>query len=267
MTSSLTSPKLAALLLAVLPATSWTLGQEGKTQDTGSEADKSAPPQALDARERKQREEAEASFQVADYNGDGWISFREARESQDMDRTRFHAIDKDGDGRISKDEFIAQYLKSVRQVGAFKTPKPDPEATDAPSVAELLESEPAAEAPEPEPLTPEAPPTLDDTAPAQLPAISAVDLFGQATPREQSFQASPEPDRIIGPVPSFRRLDLDNDGGITRGDLTVLTRGAGIDVRTNAVLAALDVDGDGAISQDEFYASMSHVDSAPAAPR
>ncbi len=261
MTPSLPSIKLTALLLALLPATSWTLSQGG-SEDGPAERPVPRPPQAvLDAREEKQREAAAAAFEVADYNGDGWISFREARESQDMDRTRFHAIDKDGDGRISEEEFTAQYHKSVRQDGPIKTPRPDPEAAEAPSVAEALEDEPAVEAAEP--LVP----LVVEEAPAPAtPAVSVIELFGGATPREQTFQSSPEPAQIVGPVPSFRRVDLDNDGGITRDDLIELSRGAGIDVRANAVLAALDRDGDGAISEAEFYASMSHEDgSQPAA--
>ena len=57
-------------------------------------------------------------------------------------------------------------------------------------------------------------------------------------------------------MPSFRRLDFDDDGGIDRDDLELLIFGSGIEVRPNALIATFDTDGDGAISEAEFFASM-----------
>ena len=61
---------------------------------------------------------------------------------------------------------------------------------------------------------------------------------------------------IPGPVPSFRRLDLDNDGKITAEDLLALQRPMQLPVRYAAVLATLDTNGDGGIDATEFAASM-----------
>lgn len=81
-------------------------------------------------------------------------------------------------------------------------------------------------------------------------------LFGQVTPRDQSFATLPQPPLIQGPVPTFRRLDLDNDGGITLDDLEALRAAAQFSVRTTAVFAALDVDQDGRLSEAELYGAM-----------
>jgi Ca2+-binding EF-hand superfamily protein len=81
-------------------------------------------------------------------------------------------------------------------------------------------------------------------------------LFGQVTPREQGYNTSPQPPQISGPVPTFRRLDLDNDGYITVEDLETLRAAAQYSVRTTAIFAALDTDQDGYLTEDEFYGSM-----------
>ncbi|MBI5431633.1 MAG: EF-hand domain-containing protein [Planctomycetes bacterium] len=90
-----------------------------------------------------------------------------------------------------------------------------------------------------------------DSAPKSIDA-----LFGQVTPRDQGYNTSPQPPMIAGPVPTFRRLDLDNDGGITLDDLESLRAAMQFTVRTAAIFAALDLDQDGLLSEAEFYGSM-----------
>jgi Ca2+-binding EF-hand superfamily protein len=213
-------------------------------------ADQDAPaPSLSEARTTLRREKASVAFGVADHNGDAWISFREARQSLDHDRTRFHAYDSDGDGRITLPEFTERYLRTLQQVGAFPppTPSPDPKPEPAPQ----LEPEPVL-APKPEPERAPQPP-----APAsEIRALTMVDVFGEVEARPGTKHSTPEPNRIPGPVPAFRRLDYDNDGGITRSDLIELGRGTGLDVRVNTILSVIDTDRDGAISEAEFYASM-----------
>lgn len=214
-------------------------------------APSAAQDEPSDARELELKQRASAAFEVADYNGNGWISYREARESLGHDRTRFHAYDHDGDGRVTLEEFSLEYAETIRRVGAIKPPVPNPDDPSAPSLEDLL-------AEEAEPEVEEAPPE-DSLAPAQ-PKASVLELFGQVVPRTETVNASPEPDRIVGPVPSFRRVDYDNDGGITRADLVELARGSGLDPRLNTILASLDLNGDGRVDDAEFHASMRHAD-------
>ncbi|MCK6447416.1 MAG: hypothetical protein L6Q99_13580 [Planctomycetes bacterium] len=94
-----------------------------------------------------------------------------------------------------------------------------------------------------------------ETAPKSIDA-----LFGQVTTRDQGFATLPQPPLIQGPVPTFRRLDLDNDGGITLDDLEALRSAAQFTVRTTAVFAALDRDQDGRLSEAELYGSMRTLD-------
>lgn len=181
--------------------------------------------------------EADRFFGIADYNRDGWISFREASASLELDQVRFSAYDKDPrDGRITPDEFRAVYAETVRSLGAFRPPRPDPETGGA----EIEEAAPL----EAEPIEPTAPPT------------SVTDLFGRAEPRRDDEELIPRPPRIAGPIPVFRRLDLDADGLISGGDLEELLRPLQVRVRINAVLASLDADGSGAVDREEFSASM-----------
>lgn len=62
--------------------------------------------------------------------------------------------------------------------------------------------------------------------------------------------------RLQAPVSSFRRLDLDADGGISATDLSRLQAPVQTVVRANAVLAALDLDGDGRLDAAEFGAAF-----------
>ncbi len=82
------------------------------------------------------------------------------------------------------------------------------------------------------------------------------ELFGEVIPRGQIVDAVEQPPRIPGPVPHFRRLDFDNDGEISRRDLERLQSPLHIEARAGVALAALDANGDGVVSVDEFRASM-----------
>ena len=82
------------------------------------------------------------------------------------------------------------------------------------------------------------------------------ELFGTVIPRGTRVDAAPQPPQIVGPVTHFRRLDLDGDGGVELRDLEELVRPARLDVRSSAVIAALDRDGDGRLSPAEFKTSL-----------
>ena len=83
-----------------------------------------------------------------------------------------------------------------------------------------------------------------------------LDLFGAVELRGTEIGGTPYPPRIVGPVPIFRRLDLDQDGFITTIDLSELLRPIQIGFRPHAVLGTLDLDGDGRLSPAEFERAM-----------
>lgn len=193
--------------------------------------------------EAAQRELAAKAFAIADYDHNGWISFQEARASLEIDRPRYLVYDKDRDGSVTLEEYIAICLQSWRRYGVFKIPLPNPRD---PSSSEQLRSlglgGEGGEELEPEYM------------PAE--AGSIIELFGQRYPRVVHPGSSPEPEQIIGPVHSFRRLDYDDDGNISVDDLAVLLLGSGLQDRPQALIAILDKDGDGQLSEVEFLKVM-----------
>ena len=150
---------------------------------------------------------------------------------------RFSGFDKDPrDGRISREEFRATYAQTVKSLGRFKAPRPDPAL--GPYV------------PEPDP----AEPSIEPGVPAPT---TVSELFGRAIARHVEGETLPRPPLIVGPVPVFRRLDLDADGVISEGDLAELRRPLQVPVRIKAVIASVDSNGDGVIGHDELLLSMS----------
>ena len=182
-------------------------------------------------------------FPIADYDANEWISFREAQLSLGVERERFGVYDKDTDGRITLEEWVAVSLESHKKFGTFKPPVPNPRDPEALALSEALAAG-----------------LLEGEAPVEefvpLEADSVMELFGAVTPRIVLENSAPAPDQIVGPIFSFRRLDFDADGGISRDDLGILLLGSGLDMRPNALLASLDTDGDGTISSVEFHDSM-----------
>lgn len=239
---------------------------------------------------------AGAYFALADWNGDGSIVFKEAAGAMSIDREAFRTWDGDRDGRIQQAEFVARYRAIVERGGAVARPvgKPDaaaPAVQRAPDellslyddnrdrgldLAELarlvtdsknrdLEAEQLLGS-----LDKDASLRIEGAELQQLAARLAggafaaepaakktlAQLFETPQTREAKVAAAREPARIAGPASDFRRLDHDGDGGITVEDLVELQRPLALPIRPQALVSALDKDGDGRIGPDEFAASM-----------
>lgn len=109
-------------------------------------------------------------------------------------------------------------------------------------------------------------PTDSKQTPRQS-AKSVVELFGKAEPRPSSVSSAAGPPQIAGPVPHFRRLDLDADGFISTEDLRVLQGSMSLGARIATVIASLDADEDGRISEREFAAALATPPRGPARER
>ncbi len=82
------------------------------------------------------------------------------------------------------------------------------------------------------------------------------ELFGKRVKRSAQSGSTAQSLWIPGPVTSFKRLDFDEDGQLSANDLIELARPLQVPVRIHALIAALDTDGDGTLSEAEFRASM-----------
>lgn len=233
-------------------------------------------------------------FGICDRDGDHSISFPEASASLGLDRKAFAIYDADGDGLISMAEFKKRYKDILASGATFPPPKakvvpPSALPASAEKVLEdydkikdgaldLGELDAALVGMGASKIDPEtALSQFDHDGSGRLeveeieellsilrsgsarkigPRPKSIDeLFGALVPRKGGGTA-PEPPRIVGPVSSFRRLDIDGNGRITREELSELQRPWILNIQSSAVLAALDTDGDGAVGEAEFWAAM-----------
>lgn len=271
------------------------VGDRASTSSTSKGGEQDAPPPAPQV-DLTPAERAAQYFAIADYDANGWITFTEAQKSLGIDRAAFAVYDLDKDGRIDSVEFQTRYEGVLARGGAFSPPvkKPEVRKPARREAAELLEAydqspDGAIDARELkralEDYSVKSPPadellaTLDRDATHKLELVelealadvlspkpkeeeakpkakSVNELFGQSVAREQHEAATQMPPHVVGPVPTFRRLDLDDDGKIEIDDLIELQRPIQLHVRVNAVFATLDRDGDGALSPEELRDSM-----------
>ena len=281
-------PSLAsAISLVLLALLSGPVQDRGAPKRERGEPKPEAPATGDDA--------AGTYFELADYNANGWISFSEAGASMALDRRGFALFDVDSDGRITQAEFRARYETIVKNGGAFEAPigkggtrskgptsmielalRCDEDGDKALSRGELrgflegLRSRLDAdvvlsmfdrdgtrklEQGEMTALAAFLDPNRRSHPPPR--AASIEELFGKHLPREEAEAATGVAPRILGPVSLFVRLDLERDGRITVADLAELQRPIFLPIRTAAVLATLDTNGDGALDEAEFGACMS----------
>ncbi len=62
-------------------------------------------------------------FDACDPNGDGWISYREAHDTLDLDRTGYARLDTDRDGRVVIEEFRVHLALLADRVGSLPPPR------------------------------------------------------------------------------------------------------------------------------------------------
>ena len=68
------------------------------------------------------RAEIDAYFAKCDHDDNGWIAYREARESLELDRPSYASYDVDRDGRVDLAEFERRYFEIVDVAGGFAEP-------------------------------------------------------------------------------------------------------------------------------------------------
>lgn len=274
------------ILLVAIPATVHAFAAQGR----GGGA---AP--APSSRDAEDDDLGTFYFRTADWDADGSIRFSEAEQSMGLDLDEFGVYDKDRDGLISESEYSARYRVIVQRGGVFSAPRAKPDAArptkrdgkalltayDSDVDGMLGESELAhamqeARVEEPTPQVMLA--TLDKDksfgvdgaeldelskflfpekgAPSAKKAASIAELFDHPLPKETRSGATMGPQRTVGPISVYRRLDYDRSGGIELNDLEELQRPLRSVVRPAAVFATLDTDGNGSISPEEFAAAM-----------
>jgi len=238
---------------------------------------------------------ADRYFAICDYDANGRISFSEAKASLGLDRDGWKAYDEDRDGRIIPSEFRRRYEAILATGGAFLPPRPKAEAREAiPERADdaletydkdhdggldmgelevllvqvgavRMEGETTLEQFDRDLTRKLESAEIEDLLSLLKPGTGSSkgyrprtidELFGKIVPRKIQEGSTPQPVRITPPVRSFRRLDIDADGLISLEDLAELQRPLVLPVRAPAVFAALDTNGDGALDESEFRASM-----------
>jgi len=84
-----------------------------------------------------------------------------------------------------------------------------------------------------------------------------------AEARETTTEAAPAPERpkvsALEALTPFGRLDRDHDGFVDERDMRAMQGVARLDARLNALLSALDADGDHRLSRAEFERSMTNA--------
>lgn len=283
----------APVVITTVPALGLLGPLAGQDDDTEVRTGVIQDPALLRALEAREPE----VFGICDHDHNGWISFREAEYSLELDRDDFRTFDTDADGTVTREEFHERYQMEIERYGGFREPIPYESFTLPPKRTgdelritydldsdgtldlgeltrllqdygidelpprnvfigtdtnnsrrlETIELESLAEVIQaiftPEALMPES---------AVIPGVGIIQLFGELIERERGLGYVSGPPLVEGPVPYFVRLDVDRDGALSSDDLRELQRPMTLEVRPNTLLASLDRDGDGVLSEEEF---------------
>ena len=265
-------------------------GAEGAAEPAG--APEAAWRAAWDAELARR---AADDFQLCDFDRNGWLSFREASQTLELEREEFLRYDTDRDGRLDPAEFEGRFRVLMERIGRVAEPRIGLPSAFAPAEPEAGAEDEAAADPalapydllrrfdadttrglgltevarlfreleiEVDPLFVVKQMDADGTAQLELEELSPLTALVARRLAERGTQAGAAPGSFwtSRPLPRtpFQRLDVDADGRLHPAELDRLTSPARLEVRAAAIVAALDLNGDGAIDGAEFRASMGH---------
>ncbi|MDP6520084.1 MAG: hypothetical protein QF411_09315, partial [Planctomycetota bacterium] len=124
---------LTILATILLPALAFALQDGGSIPAAAAgtpEADQ--PPPAELTISPHTEELIKRQFATCDHDGNGWVSFREARGSLHFDRGKYQYHDPDRDGRLLPSEYRNYFLDTLGRVGSVTPPLPAKGALRAP---------------------------------------------------------------------------------------------------------------------------------------